>query len=119
MDVARGDLLARMMSILQAIGGVAPMIAPIFGALVITTAGWRDVFWVLAGMGALMVLTALWWVPETLPVERRHAGGLRTSLAGIGEVLRVRPFVGYMLASAFSGFTMMAYIANAAYACKA
>lgn len=114
-DVARGDLLARLMSVLQAIGGLAPMIAPVFGALVITTGGWRDVFWVLAGMGALMVLTAIWWLPETLAPERRHPGGLRRSLAGIGEVLRVRPFVAYMLASAFSGFTMMAYIANAAY----
>lgn len=114
-DVARNDQLARLMSILQAIGGVAPMVAPIFGALVITTAGWREVFWVLAAMGGVMIVTALWWVPETLAPDQRHAGGLRASLSGVGEVVRVRTFTAYMLASAFSGFTMMAYIANAAY----
>lgn len=114
-DVARGDQLARVMSVLQALGGLAPMVAPVAGALVITVAGWRDIFWVLAGLGALMVLTAIWFVPETLGPERRHGGGLAESARGIGEVLRVRTFVGYMLASAFSGFTMMAYISNAAY----
>lgn len=35
-DVARGDLLAKLMSVLQAIGGLAPMVAPVVGALVIT-----------------------------------------------------------------------------------
>lgn len=114
-DVARGDLLARVMSILQALGGLAPMVAPIVGALVITVATWRSVFWVLAGLGALMVLTAVWFVPETLAPERRHGGGLRRSVAGIGEVLRVRSYVGYMLTGTFSGFMMMAYIANSSY----
>lgn len=114
-DVARGDRLARVMSILQALGGLAPMVAPVAGALVITVGTWREVFWVLAGLGALMVLTAVWFVPETLPPERRHDGGLRRSLAGIGEVLRVRPFVGYALTATFSGFTMMGYIANSSY----
>lgn len=114
-DVAQGDVLARVMSVLQALGGLAPMVAPVLGALVITVATWREVFWVLAGLGALMVLTAVWFVPETLAPERRHGGGLRRSFAGIGEVLRVRKYVGYMLTGTFSGFMMMAYIANSSY----
>lgn len=114
-DVAHGDLLARVMSILQALGGLAPMVAPVVGALVITVATWRSVFWVLAGLGALMVLTAIWFVPETLAPERRHGGGLRRLMAGIGEVLRVRRYVGYMLTGTFSGFMMMGYIANSSY----
>ncbi len=114
-DVARGDLLARIMSILQALGGLAPMIAPVIGALVITVSTWRSVFWVLTGLGAAMTLTAVWFVPETLPRDRRHGGGLRRSAAGITEVLRAPVFVGYMLTATFSGFTMMGYIANSSY----
>lgn len=114
-DVAHGDMLARVMSILQALGGLAPMIAPVVGALVITVGTWREVFWVLAALGGLMVLTSVWFVPESLPPERRHSGGLRRSLAGIREVVAVRTFVGYALTSTFAGFTMMAYVANAAY----
>ncbi|SDB95029.1 MFS transporter, DHA1 family, bicyclomycin/chloramphenicol resistance protein [Raineyella antarctica] len=103
------------MSVLQAIGGLAPMIAPVVGALVITVGSWRDIFWTLAGFGALMVLTAVWFVPETLPPERRHRGGVLQSLAGMGQLVRIPPFVGYALTATFSGFTMMAYIANSSY----
>ncbi|PVU84395.1 Bcr/CflA family drug resistance efflux transporter (plasmid) [Cellulomonas sp. WB94] len=114
-DVARGDRLARLMSVLMAIGGLAPMIAPVAGAAVVTAGTWRTVFWALAALGALMIVTAVLVVPETLPVERRRRGGLRHSVGQFGEVLRIRSFVGYTLTSAFSAFTMMAYIANASY----
>lgn len=114
-DVARGIKLARVMSVLQALGGVAPMVAPVAGAAVITVAGWRDVFWVLAAMGGLMVLTAIAFVPESLPVQRRQGGGLRRSLTGVAQILRIRLFIGYTLVQSFASFLMMAYIANAAY----
>lgn len=114
-DVARGDQLARIMSVLMALGGLAPMVAPVAGALVITVATWREVFWTLAGFAALMVVTATLFIRETLPVERRHGGGLRQSVAGIGEVVRNRTFMGYVLTANFCAFTMMGYIANSSY----
>ena len=114
-DVAHGDQLARVMSVLQALGGLAPMVAPVVGALVISVATWRAVFWTLAGLGALMVVTAALFVKESLPVERRHGGGLRQSASGIGEVVRNRVFMGYVLTANFSAFTMMGYIANSSY----
>jgi MFS transporter, DHA1 family, multidrug resistance protein len=115
-DVAKGDQLARVMSILMALGGLAPMIAPVFGGVVLTLGGtWRTVFWCLVGFGLLMMITAIFLVPESLPVERRHGGGLRQFGSGLHEVLRSRLFVGYMLTAALSGFTMMAYIANSSY----
>jgi len=63
----------------------------------------------------LMVLTAIVFVPESLPRERRHGGGLRQFSSGLRQVLRIRLFVGYALTAALSGFTMMAYIANSSY----
>ena len=115
-DVARGDLLAKVMSILMALGGLAPMVAPVVGGAVLTAGGtWRTVFWVLVGFGVLMVLTAIAFVPESLPRERRHGGGLRQFSSGLRQVLRIRLFVGYALTAALSGFTMMAYIANSSY----
>jgi len=114
-DVAHGTMLAKVMSVMQAIGGLAPMIAPVVGALVLTVANWRAVFWTLVVFGGLMVVTAAFNIPETLEPERRHSGGLRRSLAGIVEVSRIRPYLAYMLTSAFSGFGMMAYVANSSY----
>ena len=115
-DVAKGDLLARVMSIMMALGGLAPMVAPVFGGAVLTLGGtWRTVFWCLVGFGLLMTITAIVFVPESLPLERRHGGGLRQFATGLSEVLRIRVYVGYMLTAALSGFTMMAYIANSSY----
>ena len=115
-DVAQGDVLARVMSIMMALGGLAPMVAPVFGGAVLTFGGsWRTVFWCLVGFGALMLVTAMTSIRESLPPERRHGGGLRQFSAGLGEVIRIRSFVGYVLTAALSGFTMMAYIANSTY----
>ncbi|MBK8447326.1 MAG: multidrug effflux MFS transporter [Micropruina sp.] len=115
-DVARGDVLARVMSIMMALGGLAPMIAPVAGGAVLTFGGtWRTVFWILVGFGLVMMITAIVWVPESLPPERRHSGGLRQFASGLGQVVKIRVFVGYTLTAALSGFTMMAYIANSSY----
>ena len=115
-DVAKGDLLAKVMSIMMAIGGLAPMVAPILGATVLTFGGtWRTVFWFLVGFGLLMMITAIVFVPESLPREHRHGGGLRQFTSGLSQVLRIRLYVGYMLTAALSGATMMAYIANSSY----
>jgi DHA1 family bicyclomycin/chloramphenicol resistance-like MFS transporter len=115
-DLAQGDRLARIMSIMMALGGLAPMIAPVAGGAVLTFGGtWRTVFWCLVGFGLLMMITAILIVPESLPPERRHAGGLRQFASGIASVLRIRLFVAYLLTTAFSGFSMMAYVANSSY----
>ena len=66
-DVAKGDLLAKVMSIMMALGGLAPMVAPVLGGAVLTLGGtWRTVFWFLVGFGLLMVITATAFVPESL-----------------------------------------------------
>ncbi len=115
-DVARGDSLARVMSIMMALGGLAPMVAPVVGGAVLTFGGtWRTVFWVLVGFGLAMMTAAIAVIPESLPPERRHGGGLGQFASGLARVVRIRMFVGYALTAALSGFTMMAYIANSSY----
>ncbi len=114
-DVAKGDALARWMSVMVAIGGIAPMVAPVLGAGVLMVGDWRTVFWVLAGFGVVMLLSAFAFVPETLPPEQRHSGGLRQSVRGIVEVVRIRPYLGFMLTQALGMFAMLAYIAASSF----
>ncbi|MDO5065169.1 MAG: multidrug effflux MFS transporter [Actinomyces bowdenii] len=114
-DVARGDQLARIMSILMALGALAPMIAPVAGGAVLSVAGWRAVFWCLAGFGVLMMAMAALLIPETLPAQERRGGGLRRFAQGLRELAARRRFVGYMLTSAFSGFAMFAYVSASSF----
>ncbi len=118
-DVAHGDVLARTMSILQAIGGLAPMIAPVLGGFIVTSAPWRTIFWALTVFGLLMVTTAWFLVPESLPPGSRSPGGLAHVVAGLGSVLRLPVFMGHTAVNAFSGFCMFAYIANSSYVLQA
>lgn len=114
-DLAHGVTLAKTMSILMAIGGLAPMIAPVLGGLMITHWPWEAIFWALAAFAALMAVLAWFFVPESLPPDRRHDGGLRRLVGGIGTVLANPVFVGYLFTSAFSSFCMFGYIANSSY----
>lgn len=114
-DVAHGHLLARAMSLLQAIGGLAPMIAPVIGGLVVTYAPWRMIFWFLTAFTVIMVLAAWRYAPESLPSERRRGGGLSRFVSGIGHVMRIRLFVGFMLTSSFTSFCMFGYVSNSSY----
>ncbi|XER99998.1 MFS transporter [Streptomyces sp. S1D4-11] len=52
---------------------------------------------------------ALLLVPETLPHDRRHGGGLATTLRRTGTLFTDQPFLGYAFAFAFG--TLFSYLA--------
>jgi Arabinose efflux permease len=110
-DTSVGNDAARRLSLMMVIGGVAPVLAPTVGGLVAASAGWRAVFWVLAGLVALMCVGVLAVVRETLPPAARHGGGLGTILGNAGKVLRRRRYLGYALTVVFAFAVMFSYIA--------
>lgn len=110
-DIARGVNAARMFSIMMTVGGIAPVLAPLLGSGIIQGFGWRGVFWVLAGLNLLMIIGAAFLVRESLPPERRSAGGLKVLGSNAGQVLRNKPYLGFTLTFAFAMTAMFAYIA--------
>ena len=59
-------------------------------------------FVVLAVVNALLTLGIWLAIPETLPEERRHAGGLRQTGRSFRGLVRDRAFLGYALTVAFA-----------------
>jgi DHA1 family bicyclomycin/chloramphenicol resistance-like MFS transporter len=110
-DRARGTGAARAFALLMVIGGVAPVLAPLTGGALVGAVGWRGIFLVLAGLAALMFLGALLLVPETLPRELRHRGGLATTFRSAGALLSDRPFLGYAIAFGFGFGALYSYLA--------
>jgi DHA1 family bicyclomycin/chloramphenicol resistance-like MFS transporter len=111
-DIATGTAAARLFGLLMGLGGIAPIVAPIAGGLVVEGAGgWRAVFWVLAGTSALMFLAALWCVPETLPADRRQTDGDGSTLRAVGSVLSDRSYLGYTFAFCLTTAALFCYIA--------
>ncbi|MEV7009837.1 multidrug effflux MFS transporter [Streptosporangium sp. NPDC051022] len=105
----------RHFATLSAIVSVAPVAAPVIGGAILGVASWRVVFAVLAGFGVLLFAGVLAWVPETLPVSRRHSGGVGTTLRAVAGLLGRRALVGYVLTSALSGAGLFTYIAGSTF----
>lgn len=58
-DKYSGRELAKMLAIIGAINGVAPVAAPVAGGGMAESVGWHGIFWVLFGLGILLLLGSL------------------------------------------------------------
>lgn len=87
---------AQMLSTLTIVMAIAPIIGPLLGGQLNSVTSWHAIFWLLAGIGLLMLL-ALRWLPETLPPERRQQGSPLKAFHHYGQLLRNRIFIRYTL----------------------
>ncbi len=111
-DLADGHAAARLMSQLMLVMGVAPILAPTLGGLLLSVASWHLIFW-FAALHGLVALTVVWRVlPETLPAGRRVRLGLAGLLSRYGGVLRERTFFLHMAIGSCVMFSMFAYLSG-------
>lgn len=111
-DRYTGAEAARILSRLMLVISAAPLLAPTAGSAIAAQWGWRGVFVALALLGAVLVVVVALLLPETLPVERRAAHGIRTSLRGYVELLQDRRFVSLAVIPGFGMALIMSYVAG-------
>ena len=92
---------------------LAPVVAPILGGVLVEPIGWRGILGVVAAFTGLLVVMVVLWVPESLPAEQRHDGGLRMLLDGSRELARDHVLVRLLLINALSFGLLMAYLSAA------
>lgn len=114
-DLTSGPRLVRSLNLVQGVAGVAPIMGPLAGALILQLSHWRMSFWLLAAWAVAMLVAVAWSVPESLPVERRHGGGLAQLRRSAGTVLGRPGFVGHLVVMAFSMGIIFAYVATSAF----
>ncbi|UFN49599.1 multidrug effflux MFS transporter [Roseomonas sp. OT10] len=112
-DLTEGLASARLMSRLMLVMGVAPILAPTLGGLLLDLAGWRAIFWVSAAYGLASTLLVWRLLPDTLPVELRTRLGATGLLARYIEVARDRSFMAHALLGGAAMFTVFAFISAA------
>lgn len=111
-DMFDGKELTRSISLIMLVNGAAPILAPIFGGMVLGWASWRGIFAALTLVGALMLASVLLKLPESLPEERRIPADFGSTLAAFGTLLKDPSFVGLALAQGLVYAAMFAYIAG-------
>ena len=110
-DLAVGAAAARAFSLMMLVGGVAPVVAPVLGSLLVTPLGWRGVLWVVFGLVAMMFVGVISVVRETHTSERRARARADRDGRGSGlAALASRTYLGNALAFALAFAMMMAYI---------
>lgn len=109
-DLTTGPDSVRALSLIATLVGLGPLIAPPIGGVVAEHYGWRAVLAVLAALTVLMLILAWATVPETLPPQRRHQGGLAATNARFIALLRDPIFLRLILTFAFGFAAMMSYI---------
>jgi len=114
-DLATGVHLVRSLNLVAGIGGIAPIVGPLLGGMILLMWPWRVSFVVLAVFAAVMTVAVALTVPETLPQERRHSGGLGQLVHAAGRVLGRPRFVAYLVVMAFSMGVTFAYVATSAF----
>ncbi len=111
-DLHSGVAAARFFSLLMLVNGLAPILAPIFGGLLLRYTSWRGIFIVLAIIGALLLLATATGLGETLPPDRRQSGGVRATITTFRQLLADRSYMGYALSCGLAFAAMFAYISG-------
>ncbi len=109
-DLFTGKAAASFFAAVASINGLAPILAPVIGGQILRVGTWRTVFWVLAGIGVVLLVLAFVVIRESLPAERRSAGGLAATLSAFGTLVRDRGYVGCVLAGSLVTAAMFGYI---------
>ena len=109
-DLADGHAAARLMAQLMLVMGVAPILAPTLGGLLLGVASWHVIFWFAAAHGGISVLLVSRLLPETLPHNRRIRLGVAGLLSRYLEVLRERTFFLNVAIGGCALFALFAYL---------
>ncbi len=82
-DLVTGRAAARAFTLMITVGGIAPVLAPTVGGLLVGPLGWRGLLWTVTALCVLMLAGVVLVVHETLPEHRQTSvfGGVRTVLA--------------------------------------
>lgn len=113
-DLLTGAAAAKAYSLLMALQGIAPALAPVMGGFLAEPIGWRGIFWVLTGLHALQFVLAILVVPETAG-GRPHDHLVRTVIGNYLTVMCNGRFWGFLVTVAFGFCAMFSYISASSF----
>lgn len=102
---------AKVFSQLMLVMGLAPILAPMLGGLLVNLHGWQSIFIALTVFSAVSALAVAVGLPESLPANQPRQP-LSGALRQYGRLLSDRIFLGHALTGGIAIAGMFAYIAG-------
>lgn len=109
-DLYRGREMTRFFGLLMTINGIAPIISPILGSLLLEYISWKGVFVFLALIGVIVLLFCF-RLKESLSIENRLQGSIFATFSTFSVIIKNRLFMSYVGIESFLLGAMFAYIA--------
>ena len=109
-DLYRGREMTRFFGLLMTINGIAPIISPILGSLLLEYISWKGVCVFLALIGVIVLLFCF-RLKESLSIENRLQGSIFATFSTFGVIIKNRLFMSYVGIESFLLGAMFAYIA--------
>lgn len=113
-DKFRGADVAKVLSSVILVMGVAPIVAPALGGYFSAHFGWRSIFYFLAGFGATVSLCVQLYLTKVKASDLASVFKFRPILSKYRQTLQNRKFLFYHLAGSFAMGIMFAYISSIA-----
>jgi len=102
---------AHLFSLLTLILSLAPVIAPLLGSFVLLVSGWRAIFWILGGLGAVVWLGVVFALSETRSEATADHARSESALRSYFALLREPRVMGYALIGGLSHAGLLTYLA--------
>ncbi|WP_160108434.1 multidrug effflux MFS transporter [Pseudomonas izuensis] len=102
---------AKVFSQLMLVMGLAPILAPMLGGLLVNTTGWQSIFLALTGFSALAGLAVAFGLPESMPAHLPRQP-LTGALRQYGRLLKDPVYLGHALTGGIAIAGMFSYIAG-------
>lgn len=112
-DLFSGGDIARALSMLMMVFGIAPIIAPTMGGMVLAAMGWRFIFCILVAIGAFTLVAVKLFLPESKGPDPSISLRPLQVLSEYVKVLRTRLFVLPAVAVAAASGGLFAYLTGA------
>lgn len=113
-DKFEGKDLMRILAIVGAINGIAPVIAPVLGGTLTDSVGWQGIFSVLLVIGLILSAGCIYF-KESLPVTARSHAGLVYLFYSFKRVVRNRRYLFYVLQLGFAHGVLFSNIASSSF----
>lgn len=109
-DLYEGPAMARFFALLMSVNGIAPIIAPVIGSLLLEMTDWRGIFSFQSGLGIVLLIACLRF-QESLLIHKRHEGEIVSSYLNYFTILKNRQFMLLTGVLTFMTAGLIAYIA--------